>query len=143
MNAETALILAFVFGAPNPPPQPAVLQYATVTKADVAKTATTRAPIGHTHTCANGHTWDHAANPTHTCQFCGLNQFVVDTRPRAVTVTAAPIVKQSLPVRAVSYDHEWDYKTPPLLQSLYSSVSAGGCANGQCATPSRGRGFFR
>lgn len=56
---------------------------------------------GHTHTCANGHTWDHDANPTHTCtclvddgtgdhvvsyRQCGLSQYVQDNRVKYVTV---------------------------------------------------------
>lgn len=45
-----------------------------------------RQPIGHTHTCANGHTWDHTANPTHRCQFCGLAQNIQDRSPQLVTV---------------------------------------------------------
>lgn len=35
---------------------------------------------GHTHTCANGHTWDHTMdNGSHKCPSCGLMQFNVDT----------------------------------------------------------------
>lgn len=62
---------------------------------------------GHTHTCANGHTWNHATNPTHNCQVCGLSQYVQDSTPR--------ITNQQ------SYQ--------PLTYSLQQS---GGCANGQC-----------
>ncbi len=61
---------------------------------------------GHTHTCANGHTWNHATNPTHNCQVCGLPQYVQDSTPRAVS--------------------QQNYQAP-----TYSS-QLGGCANGQC-----------
>lgn len=43
-----------------------------------------RAPIGHTHTCAAGHTWDHVLNPGHNCQKCGRAQYVQDPFPRPV-----------------------------------------------------------
>lgn len=43
-----------------------------------------RAPIGHTHTCAKGHTWDHVLNPGHNCQKCGLAQYMQDPFPRPV-----------------------------------------------------------
>jgi len=76
-------------------------------------------PTGHTHTCANGHSWDHATNPTHTCQVCGLEQWVQDTTPRMATIGAG------------------------------SNYSLGGCANGNCPTAGttftqqRGRLFRR
>jgi hypothetical protein len=76
--------------APRRPP-PVVIP-----AADVSHRVTrslTRAPHGHTHTCPRGHTWDHAENPTHTCQAvlpngqrCGLQQYTQDATPRAVTV---------------------------------------------------------
>lgn len=51
-----------------------------------------RQPIGHTHTCGNGHTWDHTSNPIgpgwqgHTCLQCGRFQNVIDPVPRLVPV---------------------------------------------------------
>jgi hypothetical protein len=48
-----------------------------------------RAPVGHTHTCANGHTWDHSVTAGHDCPTCGLPQYVQDTAPKRVTVGAA------------------------------------------------------
>lgn len=75
-----------------------------------------RAPIrmsagtdGHTHTCANGHTWSHVENPTHTCQICGLFQNEQDPYPRATRGYSRPTIQYSL--------------------SQY-----GGCANGQCSS---------
>lgn len=59
-----------------------------ITEQTQTKTFSTRSPIGHTHTCVNGHTWDHAANPTHTCKFCGSHQFVQDVTARPVTIIA-------------------------------------------------------
>lgn len=47
---------------------------------------TYRAAVGHTHTCINGHTWDHQANPTHTCQFCGQQQWVQDRFPGQIRI---------------------------------------------------------
>lgn len=54
----------------------------------VQKSPPFREATGHTHTCANGHTWDHTTNPTHTCQICGLSQYVVDSVPKAVTASS-------------------------------------------------------
>ena len=80
MNAEAALILAFVFGSPEPvapPPKPPV----------VKQSLTTRPAVGHTHTCPRcGTTWDHRENPGHQCVRCGTFQYVQDARPRPVTV---------------------------------------------------------
>lgn len=102
------------------------------------RTLTVRAPVGHTHTCRNGHTWDHQANPTHTCQFCGASQYVVDPAPRMVTVqkvVQVPVAQDASKVvePAQKYDHVSAY------QSLFSfqGASSGGCANGQCPTASR------
>lgn len=53
----------------------------------------TRAPVGHTHTCPSGHTWDHSANPSHACEICGATQYVQDARPRPVTVRVRQRVK--------------------------------------------------
>lgn len=74
-----------------------------------------RAFVGHTHTCANGHTWDHSMTPSHNCPQCGLYQSVQDT-PRAA------------------------YSAPQPLQ--YSLSTAGSsCANSRCEVPQR-RGLF-
>ncbi len=89
----------------------------TVTSRVATTTTTYRQPRGHTHTCANGHTWDHDANPTHTCRVCGLSQFVVDGGPRMVTVVGpAPTASSS-------------YQLIPL------SPGTGGCATGNCPLP--------
>lgn len=76
----------------------------------VVQPVTLKAPVGHTHTCPNGHTWDHSTNPTHTCQICGLSQFIQDSTPRMVTSTQ---------------------KQYSLSESTYSSS---GCAGGNCPT---------
>lgn len=129
---------------------------------DVLTTAT-RAPIGHTHTCANGHTWDHSANPGHQCQTCGQSQFVQDRTPRPVTVTVRQRIRRSV-VTSIPLDPD----PPPIIraasftpafvqpnkisvtvtapsQSYSPSASGGGCSNGQCQsammTPTR-RGLF-
>lgn len=101
MTAQTALYLALalhapVAPAPTPPvpvPAPKLVAPVVVQPVVPAPTyvdklvVTHRAPTGqHTHTCPNGHTWDHLANPTHNCQFCGLAQYMQDIHPRPVTV---------------------------------------------------------
>lgn len=91
---------------------------------------TTRAPVGHTHTCANGHTWDHSANATHTCQFCGLSQYIQDPVARPVTVKAAAVATPTTePLQAV-FPHQ-TYALP--------GATAGGCANGNCPAPQQSR----
>lgn len=102
--------------------------------APVPSPSTVRSPVGHTHTCANGHqpvTWDHASNPTHNCPVCGLPQTVQDPTPRMVTTGGT----QSAPSVTSSY-----YS----LQSGYTTgIGSGGCANGQCGTTSAPRlGLF-
>lgn len=76
-----------------------------------------RAAQGHTHTCANGHTWDYTMDGgSHVCPFCGLAQFVVDQS--AKPLTQGPVsgsVTQS-------------------FRSVQTFGSGGGCANGQCPT---------
>lgn len=92
-------------------------------------TATYRQPVGHTHTCANGHTWDHQANPGHTCKICGLQQFVQDPVARPVLVSPATTPPESAPT----------YQPP------YQLYGSGGCANGSCPTvavPAR-QGIFK
>lgn len=45
-----------------------------------------RAAGGHTHTCANGHTWDHSMDGgSHRCPVCGLSQYVVDSEKSSTT----------------------------------------------------------
>lgn len=45
-----------------------------------------RAPIGHTHTCAHGHTWDHAVTASHNCPACGMAVYRQDSPVRMVNV---------------------------------------------------------
>lgn len=116
MIVVSGLLLAVAspsFAADRKLPQAAVCE--NVAEKPV-QSFTTRAPIGHTHTCANGHTWDHTANPSYTCQFCGLSQYVQDSVPRPVTVEVAN------PSAAA-----------PLQTYTLPSASSGGCANGQCS----------
>lgn len=67
---------------------------------------------GHTHTCVNGHTWNHAVHAGHDCPVCGSSQFQQDPSPRAVNLGTS------------------QFKT-------FNLSSTGGCANGQCGTPQR------
>lgn len=77
-----------------------------------------RQPTGHTHTCANGHTWDHATHAGHDCPVCGLSQYTQDARPRPVTVGQTRAASQ--PAAAV--------------KTYTIGASASGCANGACET---------
>lgn len=104
------------FEVVNHCPAPAVIRIPALT---------TRAPVGsHTHTCANGHTWDHVANPTHTCQFCGLTQYVQDRSPRMVTVRTT-----SSTVAAP--------RTAPQQYHEVMQMFQGGCPSGNCPNARR------
>lgn len=74
--------------------------------------STTRQPVGHTHTCANGHTWDHSITSSHNCPTCGLFQNQQDVFPRPVTTAPQSSVFAS-----------------PFASPIQVS---GGCANGRC-----------
>jgi len=74
-----------------------------------------RSPVGHTHTCRNGHSWDHTSNPTHNCLICGEPQYTIDPVPRLVPTTSSTALKYSLP------------------------TSTSGCGPGGCPTTPRWR----
>lgn len=83
--------------------------------------------VGHTHTCSNGHTWDHTMDGgSHRCPFCGQSQYVVDSTPKVVT--GSPVQSSS-----------------PVVSYQIVPYSSGGCANGQCdvGTAYSRPGFFR
>lgn len=112
---------------PDPPPvtpDPPPVRRVTETRTETRIVTTTRSPHGHTHTCRNGHTWDHLANPTHVCQQCGASQTVQDARPRMVTT----YTRQSVGFSSVS--------EVPAVQQIIRSQSSG-CANGYCPLPQR------
>lgn len=107
-------------------------------------TTTTRAPVGHTHTCARcGTTWDHASNAGHTCPNCGASQYVQDRFARPVTVKTVSVKAEPVKVQQTVKTQQTVRELPVIFQSLGSSVSAGGCANGQCSTVTTSRGLFR
>lgn len=103
-----------------------------------------RIPVGHTHTCGAGHTWDHSANSSHNCiapvertdgswGTCGLFQNYQDASPRMVHIfPTAPIAGK---------DRDDVFTDSRSLLTL-----GAGCANGNCAAgagfASRG-GLFR
>lgn len=97
------------------------------TKTTVTASWNTRAPVGHTHTCTNGHTWDHKLSASHNCPYCGQFVNVQDRSPRPVTVKTASSVQETAPVEM--------FTMPARVGS------AGNCANGQCQNPSMR--FFR
>ncbi len=140
MTTETILALALAFSPPSAPPAPAPVKVATVTKTIV----TTRAPVGHTHTDRNGHTWDHQANPTHTCQFCGATQYVQDTYSRPVTVmrTVQVAVPETPPAPPAPPAPPVPRTTTVAAPLYVLPQASSACANGQCSTVSKGR-FFR
>ncbi len=92
-----------------------------------------RRPIGHTHTCAMGHTWDHHANPTHVCRQCGRPQNVIDQPSRMVAVvTRQEFAVPDAPELA-------DYARPTQQQAvIHEDVqrvirsTTSGCATGNC-----------
>lgn len=151
---------------PDPPPVAPDLTETVEDWADLG-TVSSRAPIGHTHTCANGHTWDHQANAGHTCQTCGLSQYVQDRTPRRVTIVNRqrvlrlnrPNVEVPDPPSVQGFTKAAPFAPPPVafvqpeqrvaLPVTYAapvySYSVGGCnsATGSCnaATYER-RGLF-
>lgn len=89
----------------------------------------TRQPIGHTHTCANGHTWDHQANSGHTCLICGLSQYVQDSSPRMVTVrTSSNVPTYYYP--QTTYLPQYTYTQGYTPQ--YTLGNSSNCVNGKC-----------
>lgn len=133
------IVLALALSAPTAEParrlpEAAVCQRpakaAPVPSSTVPARPAFRAPRGHTHTCANGHTWDHDANPGHTCQTCGLPQYVQDSVPRSVPVYG---VTYSAPPAPQTYQ----YTLPGAYGSAYGATY-GGCAGGSCNIQSGG-----
>lgn len=90
-----------------------------------------RRPVGHTHTCANGHTFDHkdGANKDHVCPHCGVVVTETDPRPR--------MVKETVPgLEAVTTEGPVTYQR--VLTATITPQSIGSaCANGSCAMPTR------
>ena len=115
-------------GDPILPPMPVGPPVVRVSK------PTFRSPVGHTHTCAAGHTWDHRANPGHTCiapvvkdgkiTQCGLYENDKDNPPRPVGVYATETVAAD----------------EPEATAIVNPLAVPGCANGNCPTERR---FFR
>ncbi len=89
----------------------------------VVHAITHRAPIGHTHTCANGHTWDHSVTAGHNCPICGQAQYIQDRSPRMVTVVSSPS-----PARAAQ---------PQYHEVMQLFQASGGCASGNCSNTRR------
>lgn len=108
------------------PPQPAVLNKTVYF---------TRQPVGHTHSCGRcGTTWDHVANPGHTCLYCGTSQFVQDVPPRPVSMQRTELAAVGEPVQAAPAS---------IPYSLPGSSS--NCPGGNCPAPPATvrRGLFR
>lgn len=122
-----------------------------------------RAPVGHTHTCGNGHTWDHQANPGHICLSCGLSQYTQDRSPRRVLFRRPAVVQPvdtpwnppvARTVTAVTTTRvarvEWNppavrpVRLIPLVAVTVSGVSGGGgCVGGFCPAASSPRVSWR
>jgi hypothetical protein len=82
-----------------------------------------RMPVGHTHTCVNGHTWDHSVTSSHQCPECGASQYVQDSRPRMVNVAPRKTNLEMYDAGRTSVHY-----------------ASGGCASGQCSTSSSSTG---
>lgn len=94
----------------------------------------TRAPVGHTHTCKNGHTWDHQLSTSHNCPYCGAFQNVQDRTPRPVTIkVAAASSFQATPDTAMTAPTITVTPQRTVIQEL---TLPSNCANGQCQNPS-------
>ncbi len=101
-DAEAALALATAANRkpiPDGPIKPIVVP--------TARTIPGNLGDGHTHTCANGHTWNHATHAGHDCPVCGLSQYIQDPVPRQVNLGGS---------------------------TQFNLGSSGGCANGQCSS---------
>lgn len=96
-----ALILACLVGGDvdnGPPPAVDNGPAKVLPKAPKAPAAT-KAFVGHTHTCANGHTWDHSMDGgSHVCPTCGLKQTVVDV-PGCANGACLPATTYAQPVQ--------------------------------------------
>lgn len=115
----------------------------TSTVMSTPKTTTTawntRAPVGHTHTCKNGHTWDHQLSTSHNCPYCGAFQNVQDRSPRPVTikVAASSSIQQKEEIPRLTAP------TPVVRHEIYTLPAVtSGCENGQCQMQ-QSRRFFR
>jgi len=93
------------------------------TRATVRSAAGT---AGHTHTCRNGHTWDHSMDGgSHRCPTCGESQFVQDSGPRRVSAAPSRGSAGGCPTGGCPTGGG-----PP----AQSRGSAGGCPTGGCPT---------
>lgn len=92
-----------------------------------------RSPIGHTHTCKNGHTWDHSVTSGHSCPVCGVEQWIQDTRPRPVTAVSSSsgCASGNCPTAVAASPF-----TSGVKYTIGSS-SGSGCATGNCPTARR------
>lgn len=115
---------------------------------------TLRAPNGHTHTCANKHTWDHKENSGHVCtapvmrngkiEQCGLTATIQDSPKKMVTMVRAVRSAESTAPAAVIATREITRATPVnfveqyIMPARVGSASSA-CANGQCSTVTRWR----
>lgn len=119
---------------PEVPPPPVVKQEVK-TQVITVPVLTHRQPMGHTHTCVNGHTWDHAMTAGHNCPICGAAQYVQDRTPRMVTVRTTttrvvPVTTQATLPIAVPGRATTQYPANPFQ-------SGGGCASGNCPNARR------
>lgn len=105
-----ALIMSALIGLPQDP----VLPVGGSAPPPQRASYPTRAPSGHTHTCAFcGTTWDHKENPTHNCRglitlrdgstkVCGAQQLQIDQPSRRVTI----LPKERLSLKANPFHQE-------------------------------------
>lgn len=98
----------------------------------------TGAPIDHTHTCRNGHTWDHTMDGgSHDCPYCGAHQTYQDAGRKPVTMAVREATRAesggtvTATATAATAATTTAQPAPILAYSLGGSGS--GCANGACA----------
>lgn len=132
--AALSFALPVFANTPDPPPVGEAFAPATV--------RTTRAPVGHTHTCYPcNETWDHMANAEHNCTVCGREVLAQDATPRRVTVyQSAPqaTARQWIEIGGVFYPQTSPVLAPQFVPTYALPMS--GCANGSCDTlPARPR----
>ncbi len=122
-----------------PDPPPLVVRVADLERRVAAleargmSAAPVRSPVRsgnyHTHTCINGHTWDHSVTTGHNCPICGASQFVQDRTPRPVTIV------QRVPVVVPVSD-----EPPPLAPDTGTIIArrfgsvATGCSGAGCSS---------
>lgn len=125
-----SLIACFALGAGPFTVENKMPTFVVVNTKSVTRTVVTyRDPVGHTHTCVNGHTWDHQITPGHNCPQCGAYQNVQDRTPRKVTVIRTVAVNASAPSPTPASPAPQRTVQSPVF---YFPATRANCPNGNC-----------